>query len=530
MSVKILYTFDRLHSETCLTRLTGIPIRATEALGVVDLNRCIKAAYRASPELAASDHDYAIYSTDYSEPDEPLVGHGMCSSISTSPQNHIIGKVCKNALPLFASSESLQVKLRFSPMTKLQTSSIATDVDTAAGPNVAATSPAASDTTPHHMGLNDIFDSDQLNRYLSNSPPPPQDHRSPGSPKQHSDMLKSIGATHSLSHPHHLHHVSSPKGGPNKMIDLTTHDTKSQARSRRIERELIYSLKNGIKPTFCDNCGTIRTSTWRKCDSYNLCNPCGLWYKSKNAMRPKSLWQSEVLPRRPKRRIVPQTQPLSSASLLQARAATGSVAAHAAASTATNSTGGITPNPTTTAAVVRTPRTPLRDHSPTPSPKRRRTSINVVPSTPPPKSRSPNGGKENICPDSVSAVTAAIMPSQTFKELESNIVPQPSTTLGTTTSTQAAHLQPAMPSPLTPRKTSRFDEMFHDFFESSPSRRLACLPDLTFSMDSANMSSEITAPSSPPFFYIHDHNDQNSEFKRWKSPVTKKQPAQKQHQ
>lgn len=524
MSVKILYTFDKLHTETCLTRLSSVPIRATDALGVVDLYKCIKAAYRASPELAASDHDFAVYSTDYSEPDEPLVGHGMCSTLSASSQsqsqNHIIGRVCKNAIPLFSSSESLQVRLRFTPMTKL--SSIATDADVHV-----VTSPTTSDhvSTPHNMGLNDIFDSDQLNRYLTNSPP----HRARPSSSASALALgnsptspKALGIASSTSininrppcssnrppiptSKRSMSEIFSPKA-PLKIMDLTTHDTRSQSRARRIERELIHSLKIGAKPTYCENCGTLRTSTWRKCDNYNLCNPCGLWYKNKNStMRPKSLWQTEVVARPKKRAQQPEVAaaiPISRSSPPLSMSSKPSLVNTAEASS--------------TLAIdesepISSSGSPLRDRSPTPSPKRRRTSIKPEstspsgpPRTPPQKSRSFSKGKENVDPHSAPTTLAANTHlHETHHQPNNN---------------SAVDLHPSIESPLTPRKTARFDEMFHEFFESSPSRRMACLPDLTFSMDSANMmSSEIAVPSSPPFFFTHDHEHQES--KKWKSPI-----------
>lgn len=86
--VKITYTFDN-DVTTCISRSsTAQEIRVVcrpekDPLGVIDIALCIQCLSESSPEIISNmaSCDYAVYSVDYSEPDLPLVGHGMFSWI-----------------------------------------------------------------------------------------------------------------------------------------------------------------------------------------------------------------------------------------------------------------------------------------------------------------------------------------------------------------------------------------------------------------------------------------------------------------
>ncbi|ANB16020.1 hypothetical protein AWJ20_3671 [Sugiyamaella lignohabitans] len=125
-----MYTFDKTHSIMCLARLpnvVSVPVAYGDdnsPLGVIDLGTCLQAVNECSPELIAgtSCKDYAVYSVDFTEPDQPLVGHGMLSWVTLQrlSQNSapvwLAGKVTNNILPLYAAKETLEVHLRLFPL------------------------------------------------------------------------------------------------------------------------------------------------------------------------------------------------------------------------------------------------------------------------------------------------------------------------------------------------------------------------------------------------------------------------------
>ncbi|KAK9321193.1 hypothetical protein V1517DRAFT_327242 [Lipomyces orientalis] len=95
-------------------------------------------------------------------------------------------------------------------------------------------------------------------------------------------------------------------------IDKLESDTATKAKSRvsakikeRIHESLIQDLAAGKVPRYCENCGDIKTSTWRKIRAMTvnnkmedmwLCNPCGLYFASKKLMRPQHLWRDDSVP------------------------------------------------------------------------------------------------------------------------------------------------------------------------------------------------------------------------------------------
>lgn len=131
--MKILYTFDEI---PCLARSQlSREVRVIESngdlpLGVIDLLTCIESITTSSPEILSNLHelDYAVYTTDYTEPGHPLVGHGMFSWLNLAGESqkssncqpkYIVGRVCENALAVFSggSKETLEINLRLKPLT-----------------------------------------------------------------------------------------------------------------------------------------------------------------------------------------------------------------------------------------------------------------------------------------------------------------------------------------------------------------------------------------------------------------------------
>ncbi|EPE05034.1 gata transcription factor [Ophiostoma piceae UAMH 11346] len=135
MALKVHYTFDKDSKINCLARLPQnlqiqtVPLDERNWIGIVDIRLCIQAIAQGSPELLAQNElDYAIYATDFSEPDTPLVGQGMMSWVmdpSLQPgasqmmddaPKMVTGRVTKNVLGLFGNGarETLEVRLKLS--------------------------------------------------------------------------------------------------------------------------------------------------------------------------------------------------------------------------------------------------------------------------------------------------------------------------------------------------------------------------------------------------------------------------------
>lgn len=91
--------------------------------------------------------------------------------------------------------------------------------------------------------------------------------------------------------------ATSAKSNTDSPDDLSNSSADSNRASRqqyKIDKRLVAALAAGKIPTYCVNCGCIRTATWRRFkseeDDFTLCNPCGLWWSVKKTMRPKELW------------------------------------------------------------------------------------------------------------------------------------------------------------------------------------------------------------------------------------------------
>ncbi|KAK5993446.1 hypothetical protein PT974_06877 [Cladobotryum mycophilum] len=136
MGLKVHYTFDKEAKINFLARcpqtlqVQTIAIDETTTIGVVDLRTCIHTITESSPEITGQDCDYTIYAVDYSEPDTPLLGHGLLSwtidSIRGNPMAQqpkmVTGRVTKNLLGVFGGGnrEMLEVRLKFSETNRVQ--------------------------------------------------------------------------------------------------------------------------------------------------------------------------------------------------------------------------------------------------------------------------------------------------------------------------------------------------------------------------------------------------------------------------
>ncbi|RKF65607.1 putative gata transcription factor protein [Erysiphe neolycopersici] len=136
MKLKILYTFDVENKINHLARWPDVlsirkfMINETTTIGVVELQTCLRAIIKASPELISNTiQDYTIYAHDYSECDYPLVGQGLLSkSLNLSspvlkqsphrPQQLLTGRVSNDINCIFTTGvkETLEVKMRLVPM------------------------------------------------------------------------------------------------------------------------------------------------------------------------------------------------------------------------------------------------------------------------------------------------------------------------------------------------------------------------------------------------------------------------------
>lgn len=98
-------------------------------LGVIDLQTCLDSVVKSSPEILSNLnlYDYAVYTTDYTEPGCPLVGHGMFSWLNLAGESQkatgfqptlIVGRVCSNVLAMLSggSRDTLEVNLRLKPI------------------------------------------------------------------------------------------------------------------------------------------------------------------------------------------------------------------------------------------------------------------------------------------------------------------------------------------------------------------------------------------------------------------------------
>ncbi|KAF3770940.1 hypothetical protein M406DRAFT_349466 [Cryphonectria parasitica EP155] len=159
MGLKVQYTFEK-DQQNCLAKwphvlqIQTIPIDERNAIGLVDLQVCLQAVASCSPEIInRPDKDYAVYALDYSEDDVPLVGQGMLSWALDQPaqnaeQKLVTGKVVKNMLAALRGGppETLEVKLKLSPVPRLQRPQTAHSSDVQRGYGSNAPTPTPPDS------------------------------------------------------------------------------------------------------------------------------------------------------------------------------------------------------------------------------------------------------------------------------------------------------------------------------------------------------------------------------------------------
>ncbi|CDK29419.1 unnamed protein product [Kuraishia capsulata CBS 1993] len=133
MLLKILYTFD--DKTTFLARSTSqVPVRVIPMsipnmkeqvmIGAYDLKKCVELIVNSSPEYFQTNTDFALYSRDVSEMEEPLVGHGLMSKLfAKKSYKHgdilVSGRVCQSFASIFnnsSASSTLEVRLRITPV------------------------------------------------------------------------------------------------------------------------------------------------------------------------------------------------------------------------------------------------------------------------------------------------------------------------------------------------------------------------------------------------------------------------------
>ncbi|KAJ0163026.1 hypothetical protein CTA2_3627 [Colletotrichum tanaceti] len=125
MGLKVTYVFAdsgesflARYPELLTVRTVSIDDKLT--VGMVDLQMCVRAVVKCSPELLSNaTRDFAVYAYDYSEPDEPLVGQGLLGwIINNSDGKQIIGRATRNPLSAFSNGikEILEIKLKLKPV------------------------------------------------------------------------------------------------------------------------------------------------------------------------------------------------------------------------------------------------------------------------------------------------------------------------------------------------------------------------------------------------------------------------------
>jgi hypothetical protein len=636
MRVKVLYTFDQDNAINCLARLPDaidVPVAYNDdtcPLGVIDLPVCLKAIHQCSPELIAgtNSRDYAVYSIDFTEQDQPLVGHGMLSWLLLQNKPvQLVGRITNNILPLYTPKETLEIHLRLKPMVKTSqadyvasimlyqslASSLPQDFNHPAWAQFVAKHelehgsgslipikrpPSDEEMTksnipvvvrqqqqqqqllpgqqlPAHQLPAQQLSAQQLpaqhlpaqhrpaqqlpnqvpskrikcdnssrnSFYLPSSPPPSSRPYPMNSQRQlYSDdpkllrgfssdscgvpvvssakelLVDSNGAKVFKMNPViRLSSIDLSKPSPSaddtpspgkEMDNKKEIKPVSRAKLRpkeRIERDLADALTNGEVPNYCENCGTVRTSTWRRTKDgsrdFLLCNPCGLWYRTKKTMRPEVLWNAR------KRSSVQKTDQKT-----------------------TNFTPPTTSPSTSPITEMATPGDEITNAPTT----RRSVPMDSVPQRTSPSERDSNGNDADgqLCekdPEPINAQQSVNNHNEQLDESndDSNKENQPPV--------DAGHIDPYIESLFaTPKKhgpgesispsskwISKFihsrsddEDVFKQFLDS-PSKRLVA--DMSFdSMDTATIASDsLTVPSSPPtsFFYLYEESTNWS--KQW---------------
>lgn len=125
--LKVLYTFD---DRTAFLARSSRPLNAkmitlppqpphnSSLIGCIDLKKCLNLVQLSSPELFQKDMDYSLYYKDIIEADEPFVGCGLYSKLTSDKKLTVLitGRLCNNFISLYSgnsATDTLEIRLRF---------------------------------------------------------------------------------------------------------------------------------------------------------------------------------------------------------------------------------------------------------------------------------------------------------------------------------------------------------------------------------------------------------------------------------
>lgn len=312
LPVKILYTISRERNQKFVVKPPNLlPVHAenaTSTIGLLNVSECLELILKVCPELSEFSEysDYSLYSVDYSETELPLLAHGLLSShidhSVVSSGQYAAGKIGRSGL----YSQTLEIELCFIPLVKRKFAVLQHGFES--GPAL----PSDESLPAQAMKSMPIsFSPDQKYASLRETHSVLSSQRSAlpssASSRSHSDMPSvpssdfTLGAKRISPRKRFSASLFIPPSSPPRSTSAQSRPTPAQApvanrrtRGSRIDEQLSHAIALGEAPEFCHNCGDIRTSTWRKIvihgKEHNLCNACGLYYKTKKVMRPSELF------------------------------------------------------------------------------------------------------------------------------------------------------------------------------------------------------------------------------------------------
>lgn len=99
-------------------------------MGAIDIFSCLQSITESSPEIISNfdECDYAVYSTDYTEPGSPLVGHGMLSWILFGGFAQITSNLSKSKLKQYFKSNSQPKVIEQVPPNRVTTGRVCSNI------------------------------------------------------------------------------------------------------------------------------------------------------------------------------------------------------------------------------------------------------------------------------------------------------------------------------------------------------------------------------------------------------------------
>lgn len=310
LPVKILYTLNRERTQKFVAKPANLlPVHAenaTSTIGLLNVSDCLDIILKVCPELSEFSEysDYSLYSVDYSESELPLLAHGLLSSHlnHTIPRSgqYVAGRIGRSGL----YAQTLEIELCFTPLIKRKLAALQHGFESVpALPSDDILPAQAMKSMPISFSPNQKYASlREKHPVLPSSQAPPLP--SSTSSRSHSDMPSvpssdfALGAKRISPRKRFSASLFIPPSSPPRSISQSRPAPvpvpSRRTRGSRIDEQLSHAIALGEAPEFCHNCGDIRTSTWRKIvidgKEHNLCNACGLYYKTKNVMRPSELF------------------------------------------------------------------------------------------------------------------------------------------------------------------------------------------------------------------------------------------------